>query len=213
MKVLVIATHPDDEVLGCGGVIRRHVLQDDIVDVLVITRAIEPEWDNEYRKNKKTEQKRVDALLGIHTRYFLDIDCLTLNTLARGRFNYKISKQIMDLQPDVIYTHYNSELNNEHNVVSWATLVGTRIPNTSEVYMYETPSVRFGLSNFKPNYYVNIRDSIEIKQKAFYEYTSEVKRYPHPRSLEGIKTLARYRGEEVGMYFAEAFYQIKRVWE
>lgn len=214
MKVLIIATHPDDEVLGCGGVIQRYKEKGDTVEVLIITKAIEPEWDNEYRKQKEKEQIEVDTCLGINKRHFLDIDCLTLNTLARGRFNYKISKMIIDIKPDIIYTHFNHELNNEHNLVSWATLVGTRIPFKGELYMYETPSERFGLVAFKPNFYVPLsRKQVAVKIRAFNKYTSEVKEPPHPRSLEGIKNLSKYRGLEVGLEYAEAFKQVRRIWK
>lgn len=214
MKILIIATHPDDEVLGCGGVIQKHVHQKDKVDVLIITKAIQPEWTQEYNENKQEQQSEVDQFLGISKRHNLNLDCLTLNIRMRGRFNQLIYDKIHEINPDIIYTHFNKELNNEHTLVSIATLVATRIPNTSEVYMYETSSVRFSLNTFKPNYYVNLTfEEMFRKMRAFNLYTQEVKKPPHPRSLKGIDTLAQYRGQEVGFEYAEGFIQVKRYWK
>ena len=214
MKVLVIATHPDDEVLGCGGVIQRHIKQRDIVDILIMTEAPSPEWSNEYRLKKIEEQKEIDELLDIHKRYRFNFKSLTLNTLERGRFNFKIHEIIKkEINPDIIYTHYNHELNEEHNLVSLATIIGTRIPNKSTIYMYESPSARFSLVPFKPNYYVSLTlEQIAKKIECFELYKSEIKISPHPRSSQGIFNLAQYRGYEVGLDFAEAFIQVRRFW-
>lgn len=212
-KVLCIGTHPDDCILGIGGTIQRHVQQDDIVVVLIATEAPSPEWSFEYRKKKIEEQKEVDSFLGISERYNLDFKALSLNNEDLGRFNYKIYKYIDAIKPDIIYTHFNHELNKEHNLVAHATLVGTRIPNRATIYMYETSSGRFSMTPFKANYYVELsHDQINKKAQAFMIYNSEVKKPPHPRSIFGVVNLASFRGEEVGVEFAEAFYQVRRLW-
>lgn len=213
MKVLIIGTHPDDEILGCGGVIPKHIEQGDSVNILIVTIAPEPEWDVEYRVKKINEQIKIDKKLGIDKRYYLHLEALSLNTLSRGRFNYKIREVIEEINPNIIYTHYNHELNEEHNLVSLATIIGTRIPNKATIYMYETPSVRFSLYPFKPNYYVSLTfDQLVKKVECFDLYKSERKIYPHPRSSHGIYNLAEYRGSEVGLDFAEAFIQVRRLW-
>lgn len=213
MKVLVIACHVDDEILGCGGAIQKHVEQDDIVQVLIVTEAPSPEWTLEYKDQKLVEQKQVDKFLGINKRFHLNFLALSLNNQDLGRFNYHIYKKIDDIKPDIIYTHYNYDLNKEHNLVSHATLVGTRIPNKSTVYMYETPSGRYSLKPFKPNYYVELsNDHVNRKAQAFSLYKSEVKEAPHPRSLFALVNLASYRGEEVGLEYAEGFIQVRRLW-
>lgn len=213
MKVLVLAAHPDDEVIGCGGAIIKHVKNGDTVEVLIITTASSPEWDNKYRMKKMEEQLKVDEFLGISKRHPLYLETLSLNTLSRGRLNFKIQEAIEHINPDITYTHFNHELNEEHNIVSRATLVGTRTPSKATIYMYETPSVRYSLIPFKPNYYVNISsEDLNRKIKIFSVYKSEVKDAPHPRSLKGIRTLAEYRGQEVGVGYAEAFIQVRRLW-
>lgn len=213
MKVLIIATHPDDEVLGCGGVIQRHIEQGDSVEVLIVTEAPSPEWDYEYRADKRIEQKEVDEMLGIDKRHFLNLKALSLNTLDRGRFNFKFYEIIEEIKSDIIYIHFNRDLNEEHNLVSMATLVGSRIPNKATIYMYETPSTRFSPTPFKPNYYVKIfSDQMAKKIEAFKIYKSEVKESYHPRSVKGVWNLAEYRGDEIGEEFAEAFVQVRRIW-
>ncbi len=213
MKVLVIGAHPDDEVIGCGGTILRHVDNGDSVEVLIITEACEPEWSPHYRLTKKAEQREVNKHLGIEQRYFLQLKTLSLNNQDRGRLNRKISNVINGLNPDIIYTHFNHELNEEHNIVSMGTLVGSRLPNKATIYMYETPSGRYSLIPFKPNYYVELSPLIVSKKSSIFSiYQSEVKDAPHPRSLRGIKVLAEYRGQEIGVDYAEAFIQVRRLW-
>lgn len=213
MRVLVIAAHPDDEVIGVGGTILRHVENGDSVEVLIITVASSPEWNTEYRMNKVQEQYEVDNLLGIKKRYNLNKITLSLNNVDRGRLNKEVSNVIETVNPDILYTHFCHELNEEHNIVSMATLVGTRIPSKATIYMYETPSGRFSLTPFKPNYYVSLSlNQVVKKMECFELYRSEVKDSPHPRSLVGIRTLSEYRGEEVGIDFSEAFIQVWRLW-
>jgi len=213
MKVLVISCHPDDEIIGVGGTIYKHVQNDDIVEVLIITEASSPEWSDEYREQKKIEQEEVDTFLGINKRHHLNYPSLSLDSINRSRLNYEIYKMIEKINPDIIYTHYNNELNNSHNIVGDATLVGCRTPNKSTIYMYESEGTRSFQKSFTPNYYVQLTHSqLEKKIDAFSFYESEVKDSPHPRSFRGIRTLAKYRGDEVGVQYAEAFIQVRRLW-
>jgi len=212
MKILVIGAHPDDEVLGCGGVIQKHVDRGDSVDVLIATIASDA-WSDEYRKNKIIEQKKVDNLLGISERYNLGFEVLSLNKIPMGKFNRAFSEVIKKVKPDVIYTHFNRELNEEHNLVSLATLVGTRTPNMSTIYMYEYPHTRDSLRPFVPNYFAELSVfQMEKKIRAFTFYLSEVKNYPNPRSIDSIRSLIEYRGNQIGVEYAEAFKQIRRIW-
>lgn len=212
MKVLVVAAHPDDEILGVGGTIQKHVENGDSVEVLIATVASD-EWSNEYRENKIEEQKQVDELLGISTRRNLGFEVLSLNKIAMGNFNRAFSHVIKKINPDVIYAHFNKELNEEHNLVSMATLVGSRVPNKATIYMYEYPHTRDSLEPFVPNYFVELSEvQLHKKVEAFKIYWSEVKSHPHPRSILGVQDLAYYRGDQIGVMYAEAFKQVRRIW-
>jgi len=213
MKVLIVCAHPDDEVLGCGGAIQKHVERGDSVEVLIATVASK-EWSDEYRAKKIEEQKKVDEFLGIDARHNLGFEVLSLNKIGMGRFNRAFSEVIKKIKPNVIYTHFNRELNEEHNLVSLATLVGARVPNKATIYMYEYPNTRESLEPFVPNYFVELSNKqLNKKLDAFLIYESEVKSYPHPRSIEGVRNLADYRGDQIGVEYAEAFKQVRRVWK
>lgn len=212
MKVLISCAHPDDEVLGCGGAIQKHVEVGDSVEVLIATVASK-EWSDEYRAKKIEEQKKVDAFLGIDARHNLGFEVLSLNNIGMGKFNRAFSEVIKKVNPNVIYAPFNRELNEEHNLVSLATLVGARVPNKATIYMYEYPNTRDSLEPFVPNYFVQLFNfQIFKKLEAFKIYRSEVKLSPHPRSLAGIRTLAEYRGDQIGVEYAEAFKQVRRIW-
>lgn len=210
-RVLVVACHPDDEVLGCGGAIQWHIDQGDEVSVCIVTIASNPEWDNEYREQKDIEQEMVDKCLGITKRFNLGISVLEMNNIARGRFNASIHTFISDFNPDIIYTHWHKDLNEQHRLVAQAVIAGTRLPSRCTVLMFENESTRFSLSTFRPNYYVNIINYIDKKCKAMSYYDSEQKDPPHPRSLEGMWNHSKYRGDDVGLPHAEAFYLVRCV--
>ena len=155
MKIMIVAAHPDDEVLGCGGIIQKHVEKGDSVEVLIATVA-SSEWSDEYCAKKIEEQKKVDEFLGIDARHNLGFEVLSLNKIGMGKFNRAFSDIIKAVNPDIIYAPFNRELNEEHNLVSLATLVGARVPNTATIYMYEYPITRDSLEPFVPNYYVDL---------------------------------------------------------
>ena len=208
----MLVCHPDDEVLGCGGVICKHVAEGDEVHVAVVSVASEPEWDLSYRNNKLKEQEQVDEYLGITSRHHFNIPVLEMNTIPRGRFNYMISDYINELQPDIVYTHWYKDLNEQHQLVGLAGVIGTRLPMQCKVLMFENESTRYSLEAFRPNYYVSLTSEyLNKKCNAFEFYKSEQKEAPHPRSIRGIWNQTFYRGHEVGLNYAEAFYLVRVV--
>lgn len=213
IKILVLACHADDEVLGCGGVICRHFDKGDEVHVCVVTKPCDSEefgWNDKYRAKKLEEQAQVDDLLGI-IRHWLNLSVLDLNKIGRARFNYEIQKIIDEIEPDVIYTHWEHDLSYMHQLVAYATIIAVRPPKKITIYSYEMESSRFSTKGFKPNYYVNIGKYINDKVEAFVKYQSEYRTDTHPRNMNGIITHAQFRGHEVGLEYAEAFILIKQI--
>ena len=210
-KILVVVAHGDDEVLGCGGTICKHIEDGDEIYVLVVTVPSNPEWDNEFRETMIQQQKDVDNFLGITKRDNLGYSVMEMNTIPRGRFNWSINNYIHKLQPDVVYTHWYKDLNHQHRLVAEAVIAGTRLPSQCKVLMFENESSRFSLSTFRPNIYVDIKPYIDKKVQAFSLYKTELKEYPHPRSIKGIINHAEFRGVEVGIKYAEAFYLVREV--
>lgn len=214
MKILAVCAHPDDEILGVGGTLLRHSSQGDEIFICIATKAYEPEWSNNYIEKKIIEQEKVDKLLNSKKRYNLDFPAVKLNEIAYGEFNKRITGVVDEVNPDIIYTHFEQDLNFDHKYVFYACQVAARPPKFIDVYSFETPSeTEWGSKAFKPNYYINIEGFLEKKIDLFKLYKSEVKNYPHPRSYKAIENLAKYRGSEVGLKYAEAFILRREVWK
>ncbi|MBI5061530.1 MAG: PIG-L family deacetylase [Candidatus Aenigmarchaeota archaeon] len=212
MKILVMAAHPDDEVLGVGGAICRHISNGDEVYVCVATKPYEPQWSSADIAAKTQEQKEVDKLLGIKKRFNLDLPTVRLNTIATGDFSKKISDIVDLVDPDIIYTHFEGDLNHDHTLVFQATLVAARPPKRIRLVCYETLSeTEWGNMPFLPNMWVDVSRFIEKKKAAFQLYRTEIKKHPHPRSADGIEILARRRGIEACVEYAEAFVLLRDV--
>ena len=213
-KVLVIAAHLDDEILGCGGILLKHKEAGDIIDICIATSPHESAWTEEYVEKKINQSAEVDNILGTRKRYFANFPSVALNVVPSIAFNGKIGEIISDSDPDIIYTHHKTDVNIDHQVVYESVMVNTRpIKKKIKVFCFETvSSTEWGDNSFSPNMYVDIKDFIDTKVEMFYKYKSEVKDYPHPRSGEGLVVLAKKRGMDVCIYYAEAFETIRDYW-
>jgi len=212
MNVLVASAHPDDEILGVGGTICRHISNGDDVYVCIITKTYEPEWSNEFRENKIQEQKEVDKLLGIKERFNLNYPTVKLNLVPHGELSQKITNIINQIKPEIVYTHFEDGINQDHSITFKACMVATRPPNKIKLLCYETISeTEWSNKPFKPNIWVDIQNFLEKKIEAFEIYKSEVREEPHPRNRKGIKILAQKRGIEAGLSYAEAFVLIRQI--
>lgn len=216
MKALVIAPHPDDEVLGCGGTIPKHSLRGDDVYLCVVTEAYTPDWSEEFIKGRSEEVTKANKILGIKKTYFLGHPTVKLDTIPQKTLNESIAKVVDIIKPDVVYIPHKGDLNKDHRLIFEAALVATRptIHTVKRVLSYECLSeTEWGQSiePFVPNVYIDISDTLNTKIKAMGVYRSEMKPYPHPRSQEAITALAMKRGSEVGSIYAEAFMLIREV--
>ena len=136
-----------------------------------------------------------------------------LNTIPHGQFNQSISKIVDEVKPDIVYTHYQYDLNYDHTLIFRAAMVATRPPKRIKLICFETVSeTEWGTNKFFPNYWIDISEYIDKKIVALHIYESEVKEHPHPRSSEGLIALAKKRGSEVSTHYAEAFMIIRDLW-
>jgi len=216
MKVLVIAPHPDDEVLGCGGTIAKYTKRNKEVYLCIVTTGYTPDWSEEFLRNRPKEIEKANEILGIKKTYFLDFPTVKLDTIPQKKLNEAISRVIDEVKPDMLYIPHKGDLNKDHRLVFEASLVAARPINCSarKILSYETLSeTEWGqpIETFTPNVYVDISETFETKVKAMKAYESELKQYPQPRSLEIIEALAKKRGSEVGVKFAEAFILIREI--
>jgi LmbE family N-acetylglucosaminyl deacetylase len=219
MNILVVAAHPDDEVLGCGGVIARHVSRGDRVDVVVVTRGAPDLYDENQVKTLRKELEAAHALLGISAVHFLDFPAPRLDLIPSHELADAIGAHITSIRPDIVYIPHRGDLHSDHRCVFSASLVAAR-PIGSRVVRrllsYETLSetewaAPIAEDAFLPSVFVDIRGQLEKKKQAMAAYRSQLREFPHPRSLQGVESLARLRGSTAGVPAAEAFQLIREI--
>ncbi|MEI5909327.1 PIG-L deacetylase family protein [Bacillus spongiae] len=214
--VLVIAAHPDDELLGLGGTLKRLILQGNKV-VSIITALGRKEEAHHIQQLARQANNEI----GIHELIFLEHPNLELEMQPLHLLTKQIEGFIARYNPDTIFTHHYGDLNRDHQVTFQAVLTAARpLPNNKpiDILAFETVSssewnTQTNDHTFKPNYFVNISTTIDHKLSALKHYDVEMRDFPHPRSFEGVKHLANVRGMTVGVPYAEAFEMIRRVWQ
>lgn len=219
MKVLVIAAHPDDEILGCGGTIARHTEKGDEVYVLIVSEGVSAQYEDreKFLRLRKDACLKAVEYLGVKEVFFDEFPDGKLDSVPQLKINKKIEGVIAKVNPQRVYTHHWGDLHKDHSVVYESTIVAAR-KGVKEILCYEI----LGTTNkknsdlrlaFNPNYYVNITEYLNKKLKALSFYTTEVKSFPNPLSKEAIEVLAKHRGVESGLNAAEAFVCIKKIEE
>ena len=217
-KIAAIFAHPDDEILGCGGTLAKHKLKKDKVDVCFLSSGLTARKKNSINLNEhNTQARNANKILNVDSINFFDFPDNSLDSVLFLKIVKKIEDFIFKKKPNIIYTHHVGDLNIDHEIVHKAVLTATRpIGNSQvkEIYACEVNSSTEWAYNsknfFSPTYFINIDETIDIKINALNEYKSELRIFPHPRSLEGVRYLAKYRGMQSGFQNAEAFMEIRR---
>ncbi|MDD2907738.1 MAG: PIG-L family deacetylase [Candidatus Gracilibacteria bacterium] len=211
-KILIITAHPDDEVLGMGGTIQKYILDGFIVDIFLLSKPINARQNEEEGEIRLKNFKEVCLKLGINEIFYSDFPDTSFDSVRLLDLIKKIEEVLDISKPKTVYTHFYNDLNIDHGIVSKATLTALRpfgkYSFVKTIFMFEvlsTTELAIGKDTFIPNYYENIENFIENKKKIFSIYETEIREFPHPRSFEGIEVLAKYRGMESGLKYAEAF--------
>ena len=220
MRVSVIAPHMDDEVLGVGGTIAKHVLQGDEVSVcMVANRAYGHQYLPDMINKQKEAALKAKEILGYHEAIFLGLNDEQLDEKIIN-IVVPLEDYISRAKPDIVYINHFGDSNQDHQAVFKAAIIACRTFATSisRLLCYETLSSTeqappFASNVFMPNYYVNIGAHLADKIKALECYDDELRLSPHPRSAEGIRTLAAKRGMEIGFQAAEAFAVVRDKWD
>lgn len=218
-NILVIAPHPDDEVLGCGGVIRKFANEGNQVFVLIATRGSSRLFDQSKVDNVRNEALAAHEFLGVSNTFFLDYPAPELDTVPIADLSRDFAKIIRENNIEVLFLPHRGDIHNDHKMVFNAGLVAARpVGNYSvkEIYSYETLSetewaAPFADDAFIPNYFVNIEQSFDAKKSAMCFFKSQLRDFPNSRSLETLEALAKFRGATVGCKRAEAFMIIRQV--
>ena len=212
--VLIIAAHPDDEVLGCGGAIAKHVFQGDEVHTVFMSDGVKSrsQFLEENLKQRMDASKLAQSLLGITSSQYLGFQDNRMDSIALLDIIQKLEPVIDKLKPSVVYTHHHGDLNIDHQLTHSAVITACRpVPNFSvnEIYGFEVlSSTEWSNSQqsiFKPTFYTDITNYISKKISAARAYEEEMRDPPHSRSIKHIEILAQHRGYSIGVDMAEAF--------
>ena len=217
--VLVIAAHPDDEALGCGGVMARHADAGDDVHVLVVTRGIPELFAPQVIEGTRGELAQAHAVLGVRSVRFLDFPAPKLDVVPLYEVAEAIGQVVRELRPSIIYCPHQGDLHGDHKAVFWATLVAVRPVNdhrVSRILCYETLSETEWAAPlpgdaFAPTVFIDITATLARKLRACRCYRSQMKPSPHSRSVRAVAALARFRGATVGLSAAEGFILIREI--
>lgn len=218
-RILVIAAHPDDEVLGMGGTIAKSVSAGSEVALLIVTDGSTSQYkDNpeltKIIETKKKETENAADILGISKIYYGNLPDMKLDTVPHTEVNAAIEHVIDDFKPSVVYTHFGGDINKDHQCVYQSSMVACRPvcgQNVKKIYSYSVPSstewnAQNTLNIFTPNVFVDITGEwAERKYRAMEAYKTELREYPHPRSIKTLEFFDRAVGLQVGLECAESF--------
>ena len=218
-RIMVVAAHPDDELLGVGGTLAKHARAGDEVRAVVVSEGASSRYAEGAENELQSAGRRAAERLGLRGIEFLGLPDQRLDTLPILEVIQAIEKVVDAFQPEVLYTHHWGDVNRDHAVVCEAVSVATRPIGPSfprEVLCFETPSsTEWSLPSvqaaFVPNWFVDVTDTIEDKLAAMACYESELRPEPHPRSLAALRARAAYWGQIVTRPYAEAFVLLRRV--
>ena len=223
-NILVVVAHPDDEVLGCGGTVAKLSTTED-VHIAILGEGVSSRYNQRAEADAgelsklQSDVRAVAKLLGARSVVFENLPDNRFDQVPLLDVIKRVERLIEKLRPDAVYTHHPGDLNIDHLVSFRAIMTATR-PTfdcpVRNVFSFEVPSsTEWAFQrlepSFRPSVFVDISATIETKIKAIQRYSSEVRPFPHPRSPEALRAIARRWGSVVGVEYAEAFELIRSI--
>lgn len=216
-NILVIAAHPDDEVIGAGGTIAAHAARGDQVFIAILTEGASVQFPGEDDKISLKKRQALDAarMLGAKKVFSGDFPDQRLDATPVLEVNRFVERVAREVEPHVIYTHHFADLNSDHRVAYEAAAVAARpfsLPSFERLLCYSVDTLTHagqGAQQF--NVYSDITETLEVKLKAMQIYETEMRAYPHPRSVEAMRYMALRNGAMVGLRAAEVFQSVLEV--
>jgi len=235
LKVLVIAAHPDDEVLGMGGTIKKLSKQGHEIKIVIMAtgigarRSVNFKNKTKYSVTKNEEKtilkqirdvqnhsRKAAKILGVKEISFLNFPDNEMDTISLLEVIKSIENEISNFNPEIVYTHTHFDVNIDHRICYQAVLSATRPQKGTkikQVISYEVPSSTewFFPSTFSPNIFVDISKEISAKKNALKSYKNEIRQFPHPRSTEALDSISKRWGSVSSFNNAEAFYLVRKL--
>jgi len=218
MKILVVAPHPDDEVLGVGGTIARLASEGNDVTVAISTKGWEPLFPESQIEQVRDEANQANSFLGVKSLRFMDLPVTKLSQIPKNELNREFEQLMNEEKPEIVFLPFCGDLQDDHRQVFAACMVALR-PMVSRTHVrkilsYETVSethcsAAYVEPYFQPQLWVDISKHISAKLEAMCKYKSQLQPEPGARSLEAISSLAKWRGSMVGMFAAECFVVVR----
>lgn len=221
-NILIVAPHCDDEILGCGGIMVKNVAEGNSVYVVIVGNGHigAPElFSKEGTKKVRGEALQAHKAIGVKKTFFLDFPAPRLDSVPSYKISLEVEKIIRAYNITDLFIPHRGDIHKDHRISYEASLVAARPINNNPVkriFAYETLSetewaAPFSDEAFIPNLFVDISNHLNNKIEAFKFFTTQIKKFPHPRSIESIRNLAMYRGSTISIESAEAFMIIRLI--
>jgi len=212
-RIAVIGAHPDDEILGAGGTLARHVRAGDEVHAIVVADGASSRYPDQMMATLEKDARRAAETIGFASLRLQALPDQRLDTVPYIELTQLIEAVLDDIRPHVVYTHFPSDVNADHGIVARAVRTACRPysrPQLNRFAVFETPSSTewawpVSDSVLNPNHFVDVTETLDIKIAAMECYESELRDYPHPRSSRALRERAAYWGSLVGRRAAEPF--------
>lgn len=209
-RVMVVAAHPDDETLGCGGTIARHIADGDPVSIVILADGVSSRTlRTAGALNERALMcRKACKLLGTEDVWLHQYTDNAMDRVPLLQVIQNIERHMERFKPTVVYTHHATDLNIDHRIVHHATNVACRPQpgqDVRQVFYFEVPCSTGWAGDFRPTHFINIASTLPQKLEACDVYESEMRPFPHPRSNANVTNLAAHRGATVGLAAAEAF--------
>jgi len=219
LKILVTCAHPDDETLGLGGTLATHASKKAEITVLIFADGESARGSGSKSIQKRRDQaKKASKILGIKKMKFLNYRDQKLDQIPVLELAKKVESVIKELKPEIVYSHFWGDLNQDHQMVFNATSIAVRpLPGSTikKFLCFETPSsteLSIRSQSFHPNFFVKINKALMKKKiQALEQYKGELRPHPHPRSKEAIANRASHWGTQNGLEYAEAFMSVREI--
>lgn len=213
-KALIVAAHPDDEILGCGGAAARLIKNGFKMSVIFMSNGVASRQKRQTNdtKNRINAAMCAGKIIGFQNFHFLKLPDNQMDKSSKLKIIRKLEKLIHLYKPQLVFTHFHGDLNVDHRITQQAVMTACRpVPGcpVKKIYGFEVPSstewATPGETPFCPAFFVDIGSFLQTKLRALQAYSMEMRKNPHSRSVQHVEVLARHRGNSVGVEAAEAF--------